>query len=329
MDFHTRVELPKDLPLLTHDVQIMLMGSCFAENVGILLRKNKLNVGINPYGILYNPLSAATVIREIANGKVYTEEDLFEYREYWHSRMHHGSFSAATPEKALLQINSRLKEASSRFPTLEYLMLTWGTAFVYRQKENGNIVSNCHKQPESCFDRRILSVDEIVQTYASLLTELAEQNPKLKIVATVSPIRHIRDGFHANQISKSTLLLALDQLQRQFSDRLFYFPSYEIVMDELRDYRFYAEDMLHPSNVTLEYLWKRFSEVFFSPETELINIDVSSIYKDLSHKPYHPEAEDYQRFLKQIVLKIERLTRKYPYLDFKNEIELCHTRLNP
>ena len=172
-------------------------------------------------------------------------------------------------------------------------------------------------------------IEEIVEDYTALITEMAARNPELKWLFTVSPIRHIRDGMHANQLSKSTLLLAIDRLQQLFPERVFYFPSYEIILDELRDYRFYADDMLHPSPLAIRYLWERFSETFFSPETKQVIVAVQDIRRDLAHKPFHPESEAYQRFLGQIVLKIERLIGKYPYLDFQKETELCHMRLNP
>ena len=208
-------------------------------------------------------------------------------------------------------------------------MLTFGTAYVYEQKETGRVVSNCHKLPESNFYRRLLSVDEIVNEYTSLIAGMTARNPNLKILFTVSPIRHIRDGMHANQLSKSTLLLTIDRLQQLFPKQVFYFPAYEIVLDELRDYRFYADDMLHPSPLAVNYLWKCFSDSFFSAETKQVMTEVEDIRKDMAHKPFHPESEAYQRFLGQIVLKIERLIGKYPYLDFQKETELCHIRLNP
>ena len=266
---------------------------------------------------------------EILKGKVYQEKDLFLYKECWHSPMHHGSFSASSPEGVLQKINTRLSQAHRSVHELDWLMLTFGTAYVYEQKETRQVVSNCHKLPESHFNRRILSVDEIVNEYTSLITSIVARNSGLKILFTVSPIRHIRDGMHANQLSKSTLLLAIDRLQQRFPEHVFYFPSYEIVLDELRDYRFYADDMLHPSPMTVRYLWERFSETFFSAETKQLITAVEDISRDLSHKPFHPESEAYQRFLGQIVLKIERLNGKYPYLDFQKEKELCHIRLNP
>ena len=329
MNFQTNVELPTGLPSITHAGKLLLMGSCFAENIGKQLLESKFKVDVNPYGILYNPLSISTALAEILSEKEYREEDLFFYKEYWHSPMHHGFFSSSEKVETLLNINTRLQQAFQSIHHLDWLMLTFGTAYVYEQKETGRVVSNCHKLPERNFNRRLLSVEEIVEEYTSLITELIARNSNLKILFTVSPIRHMRDGLHANQLSKSTLLLAIHHLQQLFPNRLFYFPSYEIVLDELRDYRFYADDMLHPSSLTILYLWERFSEVFFSTETKQILSAVEDIGRDLSHKPFHPDSEAYQRFLGQIVLKIERLIGKYPYLDFQKETELCYIRLNP
>ncbi len=329
MNFQTSVGLPVGLPPISHISPILLMGSCFAENMGTFLTEAKFQLDLNPFGILYNPLSISSALKEIIIKKEYTEKDLFAYRGLWHSTMHHGSFSATTPEATLQNINARLLQAHQTVPKLDWLMLTFGTAYVYEAKETGKVVSNCHKLPENDFNRRLLSVDEIVDEYTSLITDMAAWNATLKFLFTVSPIRHIRDGMHANQLSKSTLLLAVDRLQQSFPEQVFYFPSYEIVLDELRDYRFYADDMLHPSPLAVHYLWERFSETFFSAETKQVIREVEDIRRDLAHKPFHPGSEAYQRFLGQIVLKIERLIGKYPYLDFQKETELCHTRLNP
>ena len=206
-------------------------------------------------------------------------------------------------------------------------MLTFGTAYVYEQKETGKIVANCHKLPEKNFIRRRLEIDEIVEDYTLLLDELISLNPQLKILFTVSPIRHIRDGMHANQLSKSVLLLAIDRLMQRYPQVTCYFPSYEIVLDELRDYRFYADDMVHPSTLTVNYLWERFSETFFTPETQSLIKECETIRKAIAHKPFHPESEEHKRFLGQIVLKIERLNGKYPYLDFEKETNMCRLAL--
>ena len=329
MNFSTPVELPSELPRFTQADELLLMGSCFATNIGALLADARFRPDVNPFGVLYNPLSVSTALRELVTGRLYKEEDLFFFRECWHSPMHHGSFSDFTLDETLHAINSRLHHAYKKLPELNWLMVTMGTAYVYKQKESGQVVANCHQLPESHFLRYRLSVEEIVEDYTALITDMSARNPDLKWLFSVIPIRPKRAGMHANQLSKSTLLLAIARLQQLFPERVFYFPSYEIILDELRDYRFYADDMLHPSPLAIRYLWERFSETFFSPETKQVIVAVQDIRRDLAHKPFHPESEAYQRFLGQIVLKIERLIGKYPYLDFQKETELCHMRLNP
>ena len=249
MNFSTPVELPSDLPRFTQADELLLMGSCFATNIGALLADARFRPDVNPFGVLYNPLSVSTALRELVTGRLYKEEDLFFFRECWHSPMHHGDFSSPFAEEVLQRINIRLQTAHERIHHLNCLMLTFGTAWVYEQKSTGHVVANCHKQPESVFTRRRLSVQEIVSDYTSLFSGLIARNPKLKVILTVSPIRHVRDGMHANQLSKATLLLAIDQLQTSFSGHVFYFPAYELLLDELRDYRFYADDMVHPSQI--------------------------------------------------------------------------------
>lgn len=327
MNFITPVELPVGLPMLTHADRMMLLGSCFATHIGTRLADAKFRCDVNPYGVLYNPLSISAALREIGEGKIYTQDDLFFFRECWHSPMHHGDFSSSSVEETLRTINERIASARSTIFNADCLLLTFGTAWVYEQKETGYIVGNCHKQPEKNFVRRRLTVGEIVQDYTSLLSGLLARNPKLKVLFTVSPIRHVRDGLHANQLSKATLLLAIDQLQAAFPENVFYFPAYELVLDELRDYRFYADDMVHPSEVAVRYVWERFSSVCFPPETLWIMEESENIRRALAHKPFHPGSKEHKRFLGQIVLKIDRLNGKYPYLDFQKERELCHIRL--
>ena len=327
MNLYTRVELPTDLPKLTHAHHLLLLGSCFAANMGERLADAKFRCDINPYGVLYNPLSISAALREIVTGRSYSRQDLFYFRECWHSPMHHGDFSSPDAEETLRRINERICRAHEEVFRSDYLLLTFGTAWVYEQKETGRIVANCHKQPEKCFTRRRLSVEEIVTDYTSLLSGLLARNPQLKVMFTVSPIRHVRDGLHANQLSKATLLLAIEGLQRAFPESVSYFPAYELLLDELRDYRFYAADLVHPSEVAAACVWERFSSACFSQETLQIIEESENIRKALAHQPFHPESEEYKRFLGQIVLKIERLNGKYPYLDFQKERELCRTRL--
>lgn len=328
INLNTPVEDFPGLPPLNHGQRLLLMGSCFAENIGARLVESKFHVDLNPFGILYNPLSVAAALREALSDKVYTEADLFFYRECWHSPMHHGVFSAATPQEALRNINRRLASLRQEAGRLDWLMLTFGTAYVYEQKETGRVVANCHKQPERMFNRRRLTVEEIVEEYVSLLNDLWRRAPGMNVLFTVSPIRHVRDGLYANQLSKSTLMLAVARLQEMFPQQVFYFPSYEIMLDELRDYRFYADDLVHPSPLAIQYIWERFGRTFFTDATRQLIEECDGIRRALAHEPFRPEAQEYKRFLGQIVLKIERLNGKYPYLDFEKETELCRTRLN-
>lgn len=327
MILYTPVERPEHLFRLTHATKIMLLGSCFTSNIGKKLAEAKFCCDMNPYGILYNPLSISFALREIVANKRYTQKDLFFFQERWHSAMHHGDFSSSDVTETLDKINIRLEEAHKHLSAADCLLLTFGTAWVYEDKSTQCLVANCHKQPEACFTRRKLTVDEIVSEYKTLIADLLERNSQLKILFTVSPIRHIRDGMHANSLSKATLLLAIEQLQDFFPDCVSYFPAYEIVLDELRDYRFYAEDMVHPSEVAIQYIWDCFVQTCISEDSLEIMKESEKICKALSHKPFYPDSDEYKRFLEQIMLKIERLNGKYPYLDFKKEREVCHIRL--
>lgn len=326
MDFRTKVELPLGQVSIGHADRIMLWGSCFAENIGKRLTDNKFSCDVNPFGVLYNPLSIAEALYELQEGKLYTAGQLMEHQGTWFSLMHHSAFSSRSQEDCLSRINKRLQEGSVRLQEMDWLLFTWGTSRVYIWKEDGRIVGNCHKLPDRCFTRRLLSVEEIVSTYLKLLEALHRQNPRLKVLFTVSPIRHAKDGMHGNQLNKAVLLLAVEELCTRLP-YCHYFPSYEILMDELRDYRFYADDMLHPSPVAVDYIWECFCETYFSAATRKIMQDWEKIRKGLEHRPFDSQADAYQRFLSQILLKIEVLKEKFPYLDVQNEIELCQARL--
>ena len=304
------------------------MGSCFSEAIGERLKISKFRCDVNPFGILYNPLSIAEALREIMEGKVYGREDLFWHNGCWHSPMHHSDFSADTVEETLRLINGRLQAAAGKLGDLDFLLLTFGSAVVYEDKDTGCVVGNCHKLPERNFLRRRLSVDEIVEEYAIRFLDLFDRNARLKVYFTVSPIRYLRDGLHESQLSKATLLLAVEEICKAFPGRAFYFPAYELLQDELRDYRFYADDLVHPSDLAVRYVWERFTQWCLSPEAQRMMAGYEEIHKALAHKPIHPESDEYKRFLEQIVLKMERLNGKYPYFDLQNERETCLTLLN-
>ncbi len=297
------------------------MGSCFVENIGQKLEENKFTVDINPFGTLYNPASIAKGLRILLRPERFTADDLFQHEGVYHSFTHHSRFSAPTEEECLERINSRLAESSDFLRKATRLIVTLGTAYAYRLKSDGQIVSNCHKLPEKMFDRQRLSVEEILADWKPLLLALWEQNPALKVLFTVSPIRHWKDGAHENQLSKATLLLAADALQKEYPEQIAYFPAYEILMDELRDYRFYAEDMLHPSPLAIDYIWRRFSENGLSAAALEVLKEWGDLQKAINHKPFRPESEAYKRFLHQTLIKMEQLYEKFPSFDIRKEIE--------
>ena len=210
----------------------------------------------------------------------------------------------------------------------DMLIITLGTAWVYRLKEDGRVVGNCHKVPEREFQRQRLSVDEIVETFVALLDRLWALNPGARVLLTVSPVRHLKDTLHGNQLSKSTLLLAVDELCSRYPEQLHYFPAYEVVIDELRDYRFYADDMAHPSSQAVEYVWQRFVEHCTDEASHLFMAEWSKVARALEHRPFRPDSEQYRQFIRQIMLKIKELKEKFPYLEVQNEIDTCHTLLN-
>ena len=326
MNFRTQVELPVKGAEICHSDRIMLWGSCFTENIGCLLKENKFQCDINPFGVLYNPMSIAKALNRVMEGGDYVTFDLFEARGLWHSWMHHSAFSASDKDTCLEGINTRLNLSSSFLKKSNWLIVTWGTAYVYALKEGNEVVGNCHKQPDKLFERRRLSVNEIVGEWTLLLAKLEQINPDLKIVLTVSPIRHAKDGMHGNQLSKSTLLLAVDELCKACPECL-YFPSYEIMMDELRDYRFYADDMMHPSKLAVDYIWECFGNAYFGDSAKGIMKEWQDIRRGLNHKPFNPDSEAYRSFLSQIVLKINRLKEKLPYFDVQKELDQCETLL--
>lgn len=327
MEFSTRIPMPKATFTFSYADPIVLIGSCFAENIGHKLEEARFPVDRNPFGILYNPASAAAAVRRLLDPEPYTTKDLFSRDGLYHSFDHHSRFSSASETGCLQRINDRLKNSALYFRTAKRMVITFGTAFVYRLQNDRRIVSNCHKLPEKWFVRSRLSPEEITADWKALLQSLWERNPGLKILFTVSPIRHWKDGAHANQLSKASLLLAIEALQTAFPERTDYFPSYELMMDELRDYRFYADDMLHPSSLAVEYIWQRFIESRLSPEAALLLKEWEEIQKALNHKPFQPDSEAYKQFLLQTLLKMERIREKIPSFDLAKEIDTVKSKL--
>ncbi len=276
MDLLTTVDIPKGDFQIGHESKIMLLGSCFADEMGRKLSQSGFHIMANPFGTLYNPASIAALLLRCISRTQYGEDSREVFRAQdglWHSWMHHSRFSSPRSADIVQSLNDTTARAADLLATADLLIVTLGTAVIYRLKESGMLVANCHKQPDTLFRRERLTAYDIAEQWQMLLTLLHSVNPALRVILTVSPIRHGRDGMHLNQISKGILLQAADDIvaaaaHNPDSAPASYFPSYEIMLDELRDYRFYADDMIHPSPTAVEYIWQRFQQTYMTPDTQ-------------------------------------------------------------
>jgi hypothetical protein len=319
--FQTEVKIPEFEWKTGYQKPGLLMGSCFTENIGNKMAALKYPVDLNPFGILYNPASVAHGLQFLLQEKKFTENDLIKHNGLWHSFFHHGRFSSVDLDQALNAINTRIKNSSEFLQKASFLFITFGTAWVYEYKVTGQTVSNCHKIPDKEFRRFRLTPGEITEEYRQILSELWNVNPELKVVFTVSPIRHWKDGAVENQRSKATLVLAIDQLIRGFGEgRCNYFPAYEIMMDELRDYRFYDEDMIHLSDSAINYIWEKFQSALIGKESQEISQKVQKIINLMNHRPINMFTIEHLHFLKQSLLRANQLHENYTYINLTYEI---------
>lgn len=323
MELTTKIEISSNELQIKHTDRVLLLGSCFADNIGEKLSKGGFDCLHNPFGTLYNPASISAMLSQSVIDRRYTAESRELFRDertgQWHSWMHHSMFSSADREHLITQINDATHLTSQRIKDAGLLIVTFGTSIIYRLKADGMLVANCHKQADRMFVRERMSHHDIVNQWVELLRQIHDINPKMKVIMTVSPIRHKRDGLHVNQLSKAVLLLAVDDIVCKCNDDgqdkwVQYFPSYEIMMDELRDYRYYADDMVHPSPLAVEYIWERFADTYFTADTKSIIRQCNDICRALSHRPSDPESESYRKFIDATNDKIDALKEKYPYL---------------
>lgn len=318
--FRTTVPVQPADNKITYKSFSLLLGSCFTENIGNKLLGYKLPVIVNPFGITYNPLSVKKCLERIISGNPYQLSELNERGRIYFSFDHHSRFSDPDPDICLEKINKSFIAAREKIREAGYLFITFGTSYYYALKSTNSVVSNCHKLPDKEFRRQRLSVASIVEEYRDLIPKLFKTNPGLKIVFTVSPIRHWKDGAHENQLSKSILLLAIDELSREF-DNIDYFPAYELMMDELRDYRFYEEDMLHPNKTAIAFIWKRFLDCYTDKETQKVMAEVDKIQLAREHRPFNTTSELFAKFVQQQLHKINQLSGNLPGIDFTKEIQ--------
>ena len=309
MNLQTRVEIECSKYKIDYRTNMMMVGSCFADEIGALLKERHFPISVNPFGTLYNPASIVQSIERLTSATPFSKEDIFKSSGVYVTFSHHSQFADIDQESFLNKINSRLQIESERFKRAECIIITLGTSWVYRAINSGIIVSNCHKVDKKEFKREFLDQENII----ALLNKMIQEHPEKKWIFTVSPIRHLKDGLHNNQLSKATLLLAINSITQK-NPNCSYFPAYEIFLDELRDYRFYAEDMVHPSRQGVNYLWDRFKESFLTEESINIIKEVEKITRAQKHRPLFPESKEYQKFSAYIEKDIRIFKNKYPYI---------------
>ena len=311
----TPVTIPQPDFKITYRNRLFFMGSCFSEYMGKRLKDLQFQTISNPFGVLYNPMSVSAGLEQLLDMECYTEEDLSFYNELWFSYSHYTLFSHTDKEACLSAINKSFTKAKIGIDEADFIFLTLGTSWVYYLKESGKVVANCHKQPASFFDRNFLPVEKTVEVLKQCIERISKKNPSARFIFTISPIRHWKDGAIGNQRSKAALILAIDELQK-WNNSIYYFPAYEIFMDELRDYRFYAGDMLHPSESAQNFIFSRFVNTFISEEDQDIIRNIEKILTSIEHKPRFPDTESYRKFRASINRNIAELKSRYTYIQW-------------
>jgi hypothetical protein len=318
MQFTTPIPIPKSDNTLDYNSRIVSLGSCFAVNIGQKLDHFMFRNTTNPFGIMFHPPALEKFIGFAVNGKTFTEADIFFHNERWHCFDAHSDLSHPDKEMVLGNLNEAVTLANTEIKSATHLIITLGTAWVYRNSHSSELVANCHKVPQKEFTKELLSVAAIRESLENIISLIQKANPDAQIIFTVSPVRHIKDGFIQNQHSKANLISALHEtLNSGHGTRnRIYFPSYEIMMDELRDYRFYAEDMIHPNQTAIDYIWLRFTDACIVPEAQETMKTVDSIQKGLQHRSFNPGSQHHREFLANFDKKIGALQQKYPHITF-------------
>ena len=318
--FFLPIHINAPVERIRYPQKILLTGSCFTEHIGQHLADMKFDILQNPNGILFDPISVANSLISYLKPDLYRGEDLFFYNELWQSWKHHGQFSGIDQQLVLHHINNSQRSAHLFLKDADWLIITLGSAFGYLLNEENKTVANCHRAPANWFTKKLLPVEEMLAVLDEATHRLFEINPKLQIVYTISPVRHIRDGVIENNRSKARLIEVAHQLVGKFN-RTYYFPAYELVIDVLRDYRFYDKDLVHPNYMATNYVVENFMEHYVHPETRLIADEIKKLQISLRHRALHPETEAHRRFLQEQYDKTLELKTKYPFLNFETELK--------
>jgi hypothetical protein len=315
MKLQTQIPLKKETKnQIAYQSKILLLGSCFSENIGDKLSYYKFQSAQNPFGILFHPKAIENFITNAINKKEYFSEDFIFQNEIWHSFDAHSSMSSVNQNDILKNLNSTILATNRALKEASHIIITLGTSWVYRFIETDTIVANCHKVPQKKFLKELLTVHEIAEGLDAIIMLLKSVNKDISVTFTVSPVRHLKDGFMENMQSKAHLIAGIHQVLD--TQNVSYFPSYEIMMDELRDYRFYAEDMIHPNKTAINYIWERFIETWFSDDTSATMKEIDLIQKGILHRPFQENTEQHQQFLINLEAKKEKIQKEFSFINF-------------
>ncbi|MFL5788590.1 MAG: GSCFA domain-containing protein [Flavisolibacter sp.] len=326
MKFHFEFEIKKLPDPINHNHQLLLIGSCFTENIAARLRSYKFHSIDNPNGIIFNPVSVAESVISYIENKIIGNDDLFYLNEAWHSWKHHSKYSSVNVEESVNKINQSTAQAHELLKRSDYIFITLGSAWVYRLTEKasngkpGSVAANNHKAPSDWFNRQLLSVEDVLSVLDNAIHRLFIYNPKIRIIFTISPVRHLREGVIENNRSKSILIQAVHHLCDKF-EKIYYFPAYELVIDDLRDYRFYAEDLVHPNYAATQYVWEKFVDSCMNEETQELLKKIEEINRAFNHKAFNSKSVQHRKFLVSYYEKSKAIIGRYPHIDLKTEME--------
>ena len=319
MQFSTPVPILKSNCPIDYNSKIMSLGSCFAENMADKFEYFKFQNVVNPFGIIFNTVSIERIVERVVNQELFTEKDIFFHNDLWHCFEVHSELSNSNKDIFLENLNSILKFTKNQITKSTHLIITYGTSWVYRNIETKEIVANCHKVPQKQFTKEILSIEITQKSIENIIFLVQSINKEANFIFTVSPVRHVKDGFVENNLSKAILLQSVFQILKSEICNLkstIYFPSYEIILDELRDYRFYKKDMLHPNQMAIDYIWIRFFENYINKKEFDTMQKVCDIQKALQHKPFNENSDSHQKFLQKLQEKIKVIQVAYPKICF-------------
>lgn len=315
-DYRTTFNLQNSNEKISYFSKCLFIGSCFTENMGNFLHEMRFPVVVNPTGIIYNPYSISQCIDFLINKRIFSDDDLIFYNEKYLSLLHHSRFSNPDKQVCLNKINTEMENASCFIKDAQFLFITLGTSFVYYHKEKNGIVANCHKLPSATFHKTLMSAAEITNNLSNAILSLNKLNPQIKIIFTISPVRHWKEGAVNNQLSKSTLLVAVHEIIKKFNNCI-YFPAYELMMDDLRDYRFYADDMIHPSALAIEYIRDKFTSIFMENGTISLMNRIKKIVIASQHKVFNSNTLECQKFQQSFIKQIEEIEKEAPSINLK------------